>query len=870
MSTNRDRDQDLEREVRAHLELEAEELRGTGLRPDEAFYAARRAFGNTTLIQEEVRRMWGMNWLDTLSQDLRYACRAMQKSPGFSAVAVLIAALGIGTNTSIFSVVDAVLLHPLPYAHADRLVTPINIGKQTLGTVVADFQYGAWRDQGAVFDGIAAYTARQFTVTSPGEPELLKAQAVTPGFLHTLGVAPILGRDFASEDAAPRGGQVVLLTYQIWMRRFGGDPSILSRQVTLDGKLYSIAGVLPRNFEFPGNTSVSLLIGFSEPPAQPGNGVYFYNIIARLRDGVSIARAESDLRVVNQRIEATYLKRLGANSSPQTNVVGLHDRLVGNVRPALLILTGAVGLVLLIVCVNLCNLLMARAISRQREIAVRLALGAGRARVVRQLLTEGMLLAALGGLAGLALAFGGIRLLRAIAPADVPHVDDAHIGSTVLLFNLGIAALAGVLFGLAPARGASGIDPEAVLKQTTRAATGSRKQRSLEGFLIITETALALILLAGAGLLIRTFASLTTISPGFQPDHVLTARLTMPFWKYRRAPERRRAFVDALIETARTAPGVDAAGVVASVPYGGFVLSSSLEIEGQPKPPDDPSASNVAANFAAGDYFRAMGIPILEGRAIDSTDGAGRPPVVVVSELLARRYFPDGHAVGSHVRLGGVSEWVEVVGIYGTIRQGGLASEPRAEMFFPAAQAENGASAQTLVLRSTADPRALATWLRPKIAQLDPDMPPPELETMRAYMSSLMSSQVFVMRLLALFAALAILLAAIGIYSVLAYSVERRSHEIGIRLALGAKDSHIFGLVLGRGVRLSVAGALIGVAGSLALTRYLKSLLYGVTPHDPATIAAGCGLVVLAAFVASYLPARRAVHHDAMTTLRQD
>ena len=867
------RERDLERELRSHLELEAEEQRETGLAPEAAQVAARRALGNAARIQETTREAWGYAWLHALLQDLRYGCRTLKNNPGVAAIVILTAALGIGANTSIFGVIDAVLFHPLPYPDAAQLVCASSLareGSPEPGKVVfwvPDFQYAAWREQAEIFDGVAAYTGVQRTITSDGEPERLRVQMVTPGFLHTLRVAPRIGRDLTAADAAPRGGQVALLTHAFWTRRFGGDPAILSRQMTLDGKPYSIAGVLPHDFEFPENADIQLLLAMSEPSAQPKGGVYFYNAIARLKRGVTVQRAESDLAVIDDRLKTTYQGRLGRTSS-QTRLIGLQDKLVGDVRPALLVLGGAVALVLLIACVNICNLLLARAMARQREIAVRIALGAGQGRVMRQLLTEGMLLAAAGGAAGLAIAFGGMRLLRAIAPDGVPHIESARIGAAVLVFNLAIAMFTGLLFGLAPLRGVSGIDPEAALKNTVRTASGSRKQRRLESVLIVAETAFALILLAGAGLLLRTFAGLTAITPGFQPDNVTAVKLSLPYWKYR-TEGRRQAFLDAAMEKLRNGPGVQLVSAVACLPYGGFVMTGSVEIEGRPAAPD-AHTEGVAVNFTLGDYFRAMGVPILEGRAIEASDRAGSPVVAVVNQTLARRFFPDGRVLGSHIRIPGVTPMLEIVGVAGSVKQGGLASEPRAEIFQSAAQSESGSSVGTLVVRATTDPRILTLWLQARIAELDKELPPPEIATMRAKMAALMASQVFVMRLLGLFAAIAIALAAIGIYSVMAYSVERRSHEIAIRVALGARRVNIMRLILGRGLGLSAAGAAIGVAGGLVLTRYLKSLLYGVAPHDPATMVTGCAAVLLMALCAAYIPARRASRHDAAVMLRAE
>ena len=866
------REDDLERELRSHLELETEEQRGSHASPEEARNAASRALGNTTLIREATREAWGFTWLDEFMQDLRYGCRALNRSRGFAALAILTAALGIGANTSIFSVVHAVLMHPLPYRDAGRLVSLDSMRKNNLvGFGGADFQCAAWRDQARIWDGVAAYAGRRFTITGNGDPEQLKGDAVTPGFLRMLGIAPLIGRDFSAGDAETRGGHVALISHRLWKRRFGGDSAILSRTMTLDGKLYTIAGVLPREFEFPANADISVLVAMSEPGGLAPNGAtYFYNVIGRLKPNVPADRAQAVLQSIDQRLEPTlpsFFRHEGGRA--QTRVMGLHDKLVGDVRPALLVLSGAVGLVLLIVCVNISNLLLARAIARQKEIAVRIALGAGRGRVVRQLLAEGLLLATSGGAAGLALALGGVALLRLIAPADVPHMENAGISGAVLVFNLAIALLSGLLFGLAPLRGISGLDPEAALKQTARSTTGSRKHRRLESLLIVSETAFALILLAGAGLLMRTFAGLTAISPGFQPDHVLTAQLSLPYWKYS-SLERQRAFLDALVENLRTGPGVTAAGAAACLPFGGPMMTNALEIEGKPAPPQDGSAEQVAMSFTSGDYFRALQIPILEGRALDNRDTAGRPGVVVVNQRLARHYFPGVRAVGAHIRPNQSKDWLEIVGVIGDLKQGGLASEVRPEMFQPAAQSEEGGNAQMLTVRSSVDPKTLLPWLRGQIAEADKDLPPPEIETMRERMALLVATQRFVMRLLALFAGIAITLAAIGIYSVLVYSVERRTHEIGIRIALGARRSQIMGLVMSRGLRLAIAGSAIGTVGGLMLTRYLKSLLYGVTPHDPLTLSAGCAVVIVVAVVAAYFPARRAVQQDPISTLRAD
>ena len=864
-------DDDFRCEIEAHVAIETDRLIADGMSPQEARAAAIRRFGNVTAARERFYQSRRIMCLDQLRHDLRDALRAFRRSPGFTAVVVLTLAIGIGANTAIFSAVYAVLLRPLPYPHAEQLVRLADICDiaGVSGDSLPDFQYAAWRGQARIFAGMAAYAIRHPTITGAGDAEELRAAQVTPGFLRTLGTTPFIGRDFAAGRGSDAGGGVVLLTYGFWRTRFGGDRAILSKRLTLDGKPYSIAGILPPDFEFPGAVNVRLLIAMPEPAPQPNGARYFYSVIARLKPGIAVQRARADLRLINRRLGPSELRMLGHFKLSDTLVTGLHDQIVGDVRPALLALAGAVAMVLLIACVNVSNLQLARAITRQREMALRIALGAGRGRILRQLLTEGILLALAGGAAGLALAFGGVRLLAAIAPAGVPHLQDAGIGAIVFAFNSGIALGAGILFGLAPFRFASATDPDIALREAGRTASGSRTHRRLENLLVVSETALALILLSGAGLLLRTFAAYNAIEPGFRPDDVYVARLVLRSWQF--PGERQHAVLEALLQGVRSGPTVEGASLVGSEPYGGLSMTAPLEIEGRPRRDrTDLDADSVVVNSAAGDYFRVMGIPVLQGRAIDEADRAGRTAVAVINEKLARQFFPDGHPVGSRVRLGAETRWREIVGVARDMRQGGLASKPRAEIWLAAAQDEDGYGAQTLVVRSPSDPNRLVPWLRSRIAVVDRDLPQPEIRSMRSQMAATIESQVFVLRLLATFAAIACALAAVGIYSVLAYSVERRHHEIGIRVALGANPSRVAGLVVGRGLRLAIAGATLGFAGAIGLTRYLNSLLYGVTPHDPVTLAVACALLVCIALGAAWLPARRAMNQDAAAVLRAE
>jgi predicted permease len=626
--------------------------------------------------------------------------------------------------------------------------------------------------------------------------------------------------------------------------------------------------VLPQTFEFPSNNDVSVLVALPEPASEPTGVIWFYSVIARMKPGVSKERVQADVSVVNRHLIQAYPDRFkGARANLQTQAIGLYDYLVGNVKPALLILSGAVALVLLIACVNIGNLLLARAISRRKEIAVRIALGAALGRVFRQLITESMLLASLGGIAGLALAFGGVKFLIAIAPANVPHIATAHISLPVLVFNFAIAAGSGLIFGIAPLRRATAPDPGDALKQIGRATTGGRNHQLLENLLIISEVAFAMILIVGAGLLIRTFAGLTAIPTGFRPEGVVTAQVSLPHWKYPTVAKN-RAFFDNLLATVRNSPGVESAAVVGGLPYGGFAMSGALEVEGRPA--DHSGSNDAAVDFASDGYFESIGIPILDGRAFNRLDTAATESVAVINQAFALRYFPGERAMGKRIRVGGVTGWLRVIGVFGNVKQFGLVSETRPELFQPAWQSESGGNAQTLVVRSKVNEKLLIPSLRRQIADLDRGLPPPQIETMQNIVSALAASQRFVMQLLALFAGLALVLAAIGIYGVLVYSVEQRTKEIGIRIALGAKRGEVMRLILGRGLRLSISGALLGIVGASLATGYLRSLLYGVSPHDPSTMVIGCATIIAVAAMAAWLPARHAVAVDPMVVLRNE
>lgn len=852
---------EMDREVAAHLALLAEDFERSGMAPSEAHHAALRAFGGVELAREASRDARSFVWIEQASQDLRHALRSFTKSPAFALGVILTAALGIGANASIFSLVHAVLLQPLPYRDADRLMT-------IAGGPTGDFRYGAWRTQATVFDGMAAYMGRRHIMTGSGEAEQVLAHVVTPTFLSVLGVAPVLGRDFDNGDAQPRGGDKALISFRLWKNRFNGDANVTARGLQLDGKPYTIIGVLPRDFAFPDKTQPALLLAMSEPPPQPTGAVYYLKVIARLKPGVNPDRANRDLSLIDAKLKLAFPKQFsrGPRGAPR-QLQSLREGLTGDARPALLVLWVAAGLVLLIVCANILNLLLARGLSRQRELAVRMALGADRARVARQLLTEGMLLSVAGGATGLAVAGFAVPGLLAMAPADVPQLADARVNSTVLFYTTGITMLVGLAFGLWPIRGLSGVQGRLALKQASRSLTASREQRGLESVLVVCEAALAFILLTGAGLMIQTLTTMTAIPPGFDPSNVVTGRLSLPYWKYAESGRSPVEKVAEIMTKLRDGPGVESVGAVAALPYGGFVMSSGLEIAGQPPLPE---GEEVPVNFAAGEYFQTMRIPLLAGRTWDRGDTAGRPAVSVVTEELVRRYFHGQAraAVGARIRVKGVTPWLDVIGVVGDVKQAGLATPPKPMVYQPAAQSESGDSASTIVVRSSADPRVLLPWIRSLVLSLDTDLPPPDLATAQANITGLLASRVFLMRLLTAFAIVAILLAATGIYCVLAYSVERRLKEIGIRMALGAQSGQISAMILRRAVMLALGGTAVGVAGGWGLGRYLEASLYGVTPHDPATFAAGASLLLLVGVAAGYLPARAAAQQDVLSVLK--
>ncbi|AGY60600.1 ABC transporter permease [Gloeobacter kilaueensis] len=808
--------------------------------------------------------------LQVLQQDLRYGWRMLIKNPGFTAVAVLTLALGIGANTAIFSVVNAVLLRTLPYPEPEQLVQVFESQLQQglEKGAVSPPNYLDWRQQNRVFTNIAVYNTDQFSFKSGSQPERLNGAFISADFFKTLGVRPLLGRDLSPEEEKTGHDRVVLLSYRLWQERFGGNPAVLGRVITLQARPYTVIGVLPPGFAFPRDkTEIWVPLAFGEAKMQERDS-HFLNGIARLKPGISLAQASAQMDVVSAALARQYPD---SNTNRKALLVPLYEQLVGKIRPALLLLLAAVAAVLLIACANVANLLLSRAVSRQKEIAVRTALGASRARILRQLLTESILLALLGALLGLGFALLGLKMLVATIPRSLPRIDQIALDGPVLVFTLAVAVLSAVLFGLAPALQVSKTDFNEALKDGGRGATSSRERNRVRDLLVVSEVALALMLLVSAALLTQSFLNLQNVKPGFRPEQVVTATLSLPLARY---PEERQqiTFFDRLIERVQTLPGVESVSVVNTLPLGGSDSSVTLLVEGQsrPKPGQEPLSGYLAVGP---EYLRTMGIVLLRGRPLSPLDNAQTPKVALINETMARRFWPHSDPIGKRfstdMPVPKADSWITVVGIVQDTRFLGLNQAIRPEMYLPYRQA--AWPYMSLVVRTTnSDPATLAATLRAQVQAIDPDQALGTIKTMERVVADSIEQQRFNVLLLVSFAVVALILASIGIYSVMAYSVTQRTHEIGVRLALGAPQGKILALVVTQGMLLVLSGILVGLGAAVVLARALSSLLFGVSAFDLPTFAAVSVLILAVALSACYLPARRATRVDPMVALRYE
>ena len=808
--------------------------------------------------------------MQTLLQDLRYAFRLLAKSPGFTAIAALTLALGIGANTAIFSVVNAVLLRPLAFRDPSRLV--IVAEKSPFPTISTSYQnFVDWRDQSRSFESMEATRGTGLSLTGAGEPELLLARMATAGLFPLLGVEAHIGRTFLPEEDRAGSAPAALLSYGLWQRRFGGSREIIGKPITLGSQPYTVVGVLPAGFQIlqPADVFVPFKPWAATLPDDRNwhPGIF---AVARLKPGVSREQARAEMVGITKRLEQQYPDY---NTGTSADVVGLQEQIVQNVRPALMLLLGAVGLVLLIACVNVANLLLARAASRGREVAIRTAMGAGRARVVRQLLTESVLLSLGGGLLGLFLAWASLGPLLKISAGSVPQVIPIELDRSVLVFTFLVSLITGLVFGIVPALRTAGLDLRGALNESSRGSTSGPGHHRLRGVLVASEMALAVLLLVGSGLLLRSFSRLQDVPPGFQVEHLLVADIPLSQTAYAK-PEQRYQFFDRLVERAKALPGVRSAGAASFLPVSGGGSIIHFNITGHPpKTPHD----YVAAGYRAvtPNYLETLGVPLLQGRLLTPADNEKAPAVVVINASMAKTNFASENPLGKRMQLGAAPDkdvpTMEIVGVVGDVRPG-LGVDPQTEMYLPYCQADLVLPVfqLSLVLRTAADPQLQASALRTALAEIDPNQPLVKVRTMEDNMAATVAQPRFRTWLIAIFAAVALVLAAIGVYGVMSYTVTQRTNEIGIRITLGAQPEDVFKIVVGQGLRVALAGVGVGIAVALAMTRVLQSFLYGVSAYDPPTFLGVAILLTTVAVAASFFPARRATLVDPMVALRYE
>jgi predicted permease len=880
-------DSDLDDELAAHLDLLAQENIRRGMAADEARYAARREFGAVEQIKETYRERRGLPMLETFLKDLRFGARMLRKNPGFTAVAVLTLALGIGATTSIFSVVNTLLLRPLPFPDSNRIVIlqeaipKIVPGKMSVSAPdVADF-----RRLNHVLEDLGAFSSNAMDLSGTGAPVRVAATRMSAGVFHILGASPMIGRTFA-ENEDPMGNHVAVLSYAIWQTRFGADPKISGKKIILDREPYTVIGVMPKQFEFPPEglpafapAQIWVPIGFNPFELENRGDLFDFGVVARLNAGTTLATANSDVMVIASQIQKQFYPPEAQDTSKvalEASVTPLNDLIAGPTRPLMMLLLGAVGLLLLIACVNVANLTLARGTERQKEIAVRIALGAGRKRLIRQLLVESTLLGVLGGSLGLFAAYAGVKALVTLADQILPRAHEVSLDHTVLLFTLAISIVSGILFGIVPALSATKGDLNKSLKEAGRSKSDGRGHQRIRDAFVVAQIALALLLVIGSGLLIRSFLLARQTDPGFRPENTVAFSISLPGSQYQHMSDA-QTFFDRLAAQMRALPGVASIGVSSDLPmnntWSHLFTAEGHEAEQRNGVPSDNHS------LVDGDYFQTLGIPLVRGRFFNEAEMSGKDGVVIISDGMAKRYWPGEDPIGRRLKWGvavAKNPWLTIVGVVGDVKQGPLDEATKPHTYEPFQHLCQGRHAfplctsRIVLVRSLSSPAGLLSSVRTIVQQLDSQQPVGRVFIMDKIVSGSLAPRRFNTWLLAAFGFAALLLAAIGVYGVISYSVAQRTQEMGVRMALGAQPGNILRMVLGKGLRLAGIGLIIGIAAALALTQLMSSLLYDVRATDPITFVCVAALLLVVALAACWIPARRAMRIDPADALRYE
>jgi putative ABC transport system permease protein len=872
----KDREKELDRELRDHLELDAEAKMDRGLGEKEARYAAQRDFGNTTLVREVTREMWAWSFLERFLQNVRYGLRLIGRNPGFTAVAILTLALGIGANTAIFSIVNAVFLRPLPFAESERIFLVARTGNKIGGGSISWPIFLAWKERQGLFDALGTVNGNvSYTLTGHGDPEQIPTDIISYDVLPALEVRPAIGRGFQPEEAQDGGPWAIVISDALWRRKFSTDPNIIGQTISFAGAARIVEGVMPPDFQIPmpyaQDAQVWLLTQIRSSSQNPTNVV---RCIGRLRRGVSVSQAETELSTPIAGLHDLYPKMIGADE--RAHLRTLHSYMVGAAGTAPLLLLGAAGFVLLIACANVANLFLARASSRQREIAVRSALGASRAQIIWQLLTESILVGVAGGCAGLFVCYASFNSVLALVPTNLPHLGVIRLDARVLIFSLLLGVMTGLFFGLAPALQASAVDLQSGLKEGTSGSGFGRKRGQLRSALVMSEVGMSLILLVGAALMFESLSGLLHTQPGFDPHNVLTFDVALPRASGYNAKAKAMAFYDAFTAKVSALPGVQNISYASSLPLNPNAPDYLFSVEGGGK--FEGQSYDAGFRFVGENYFRSLKIPFIRGREITSADTGNSESVVLINEVMARTIWTDGSdPIGQHIWFGkpmgaGAMEPAprRIIGIVSDVSDTSLDQKAESIMYFPYAQQSKIPNEATFIIRTSQEPRAIVPDVREIIHKLDRDLPISSMKTMDELVADSLDSHRFPTILLSLFGAMALVIAAVGVYGVISYSVAQRTHEIGVRVALGASRGRILRMVLAQGMRLAVFGIGAGLIASYWATGLLHDLLYGVTPTDPVTLFAVTLALLAVAFAACWIPARRATRVDPLVALRYE